>query len=356
MKNWKKAILKADDTMAQAIKTLNNESTGIVLVSSENGKLLGTVTDGDIRRALIAHSGINTLLSEFMCKDPVYSQMSTSKSSVIQIMNDLKILQLPILDKSKNIVGLEALQDLIKKNKFDNPVFLMAGGVGARLKPLTDKTPKPLLNVGMKPILEIIIDQLISYGFHNFFISINYKAEMIRDYFGDGEKWGVKIQYIHEKEPLGTGGALGLMPKNLPDLPIIMMNGDILTKLDFNAMLDYHIKNDGLATIGTREFDFQVPYGVIENSKNNIIKCISEKPVHKFFINAGIYILSKDILNLISGSHYLDMPQFLDSQIKLNKKVISFPIHEYWIDIGRISEFNKANLEVMSLFNYNQND
>jgi NDP-sugar pyrophosphorylase family protein len=226
----------------------------------------------------------------------------------------------------------------------------MAGGFGARLKPLTNNVPKPLLHVGLKPILETIIDQLISYGFYNFIISTHFKAEMIKEYFGNGDKWGVSIQYVHEEKPLGTAGAIGLLPKNLPDIPIIMMNGDILTRVDFLAMLDFHIKSNAIATMGTRQFDYQVPYGVIESNENNSISSIIEKPVQKYFINAGIYVLDAKVRSLISGNDYLDMPQFLESQIKSKQLVNSFPIHEYWIDIGRVSEFDKANQEVHSLF------
>ena len=269
MKSWKKIVLNKTQNMGAAIKALNNESSGIVLVASKNNELIGTVTDGDIRRALISDFNMNTPLEEFMCKNPVFGDVENSRSSIIKIMTNKNILQMPILDKNKKIIGLETLQDLIKKRKYDNPVFLMAGGVGSRLKPLTNNIPKPLLHVGDKPILETILDQLISYGFHNFFISTHYKADMIRDYFGDGKKWGVTIKYLHEEKPLGTAGALGLLPKNLPNIPIIMMNGDILTKVDFIAMLNYHVKNSGIATIGTRQYDFQVPFGVIKSNKNN---------------------------------------------------------------------------------------
>jgi dTDP-glucose pyrophosphorylase len=350
MENWNKIVLQPHEPMSRAIEVLNDESSGIILVASENNILIGTITDGDIRRALMSHCLMESMLQEFMCKDPIFAGVENSRSSIIKTMMSHNVLQIPILTKDRKIVGLQIFQDLVKNRKYNNPVFLMAGGIGSRLKPLTDNTPKPLLHVGLKPILETILDQFIACGFHNFYISTHYKAEMIQDYFGDGEQWGVSIHYVHEDKPLGTGGALGLLPKDLPDLPIIMMNGDILTKVDFTKILNYHIKNGGIATIATREYLLKVPYGVI-NANNNSVTSIIEKPVQKFFINAGIYVLSSDVIKMINGTDYLDMPQFLGSQIKLNQQINSFPIHEYWIDIGHTIEFDRANQEIKDLFN-----
>ena len=189
--------------------------------------------------------------------------------------------------------------------------------------------------------METILDQFIEAGFHNFYISTHYKAEMVREHFGDGCNWGVTINYVHENEPLGTAGALGLLPDDLPDLPVVMMNGDLLTKVDFSDLLQFHIGSDGEATMCVREYDFQVPYGVI-TAKDHRVASIVEKPIHKFFVNAGIYILNLNLINQVDGNSYLDMPQLLQEYIETGGKVNMFPVHEYWLDIGRMEQFEQA--------------
>jgi len=353
----KKIILRPHDSMKMAIEALNYNplpdvkiAKGIVLVADEHDALIGTITDGDIRRALISKYNLNSHLLDFMCTNPSCAIEGDNKQEILEKMKSLGIIHMPILNSLGQIIKLETLGQLLTNKKHDNTVFLMAGGFGKRLKPLTDKLPKPLINIGSKPILEIIIEQFIEHGFHNFIISTHFKASMITDYFGDGGKWNVQIKYVHEKEPLGTAGALGLLPKNMPDLPIIIMNGDILTKVNFNELLEYHNKNKAIATMCMRDYSFQVPYGVLKIQKNTIIDIV-EKPTHNFFINAGIYVIDSKITSQVNGLHYLDMPTLMTNQIELNETVNSFPIHEYWMDIGRINELNKANQEVASMFN-----
>lgn len=349
MNGWRNVTLKQTDTMRSAIEVLNKESLRIVLVVDKEGRLLGTVTDGDVRRGLLKHLTMDTMLSELMCKDPTTATIHESRDTNIKKMKDLDILQIPILDDENKVVGLETLQSLLEKTKYDNPVFLMAGGFGKRLSPLTDHTPKPLLKIGSKPILETILEQFISAGFYNFYISTHYKAEMVREHFADGSKWNVSIKYIHEEKPLGTAGALGLLPTNLLGLPVLMMNGDLLTKVDFEQLLKFHEENNGDATMCVREYDFQVPYGVIK-AKDNYITSIIEKPVHKFFVNAGIYVLSASVQNSIDGLSYLDMPHMLESKIKEGGKVNMFPVHEYWLDIGHMEQFNQAQHDSAQFF------
>lgn len=254
---------------------------------------------------------------------------------------------MPIVNEQGVLVGLETLQHLIKNISYDNPVLLMAGGFGTRLLPLTKETPKPLLKVGKLPILETIITQFIDAGFHNFYISTHYKAEMVRKHFGDGSAWGVSIQYIHETKPMGTAGSLGLLPRDIQDLPILVMNGDLLTKVNFEHLLEFHKEQGGVATMCVREYDFQVPYGVIE-SKECRITSIVEKPVHQFFVNAGIYVLNPALVKSVDGKTYLDMPSLLESRIENGEQVDTFPLHEYWIDIGHLEEFERANREVVN--------
>ena len=345
MHNWKKTILKMEDTMEVAIKILNQESLRIVMVVDDDERLIGSITDGDIRRGLISQLPMNTLLTEIMHKNPIVALAGDDKSNILAKMKELDLLQIPIVDSDGRIVGLETLQHLIEKKKFNNPVFLMAGGFGKRLAPLTNNTPKPLLKVGSKPILENILNQFIASGFHNFYISTHYKAEMVRNHFGNGSDWGVSITYLHEETPLGTAGGLGLLPKNIIDLPILMMNGDLLTKIDFKGLLSFHLNEGGDATMCAREYDFQVPYGVIKTNGQHV-SSIVEKPVHKFFVNAGVYVLNPSMLDTIDGVSYLDMPDLLQEKIDGLSQVNVFPVHEYWLDIGQIEQFEQAQIDV----------
>jgi dTDP-glucose pyrophosphorylase len=349
MHDWREIILKQTDTMQKAIEVLNVESLQIALVVNEIEQLVGTITDGDIRRGLIKHYGLDTPVTEFMFTTPILASTDETREEILDKMNKAEILQIPIVDKNSQVVGLKTLQHLLEKRRFDNPVFLMAGGFGKRLQPLTDDTPKPLLTVGNKPILETILDQFMEAGFHDFYISTHYKAEMVRDYFGDGSDLDVSIKYIHEDKPLGTAGALGLLPKDLPDMPILMMNGDLLTKVDFPELLRFHNENGGEATMCVREYDFQVPYGVIKANAHKV-ESIVEKPVHKFFVNAGIYVLSSEIINKVDGNSYLDMPHMLQEQIDLAGQINMFPMHEYWLDIGQIEQFEQAQLDSKTYF------
>ncbi|MBF0231437.1 MAG: nucleotidyltransferase family protein [Desulfamplus sp.] len=349
MLDWHKIILEKDDTMKTAIEILNSESLRIVMVVDDEKHLIGTVTDGDIRRALLKHMTLSTPISQFMKMDPTVAIKGESKEEILAKMKTLDILQIPIVDSERRVVGLETIQRLYKRRTFDNPVFIMAGGFGRRLRPLTDDVPKPMLKIGNKPILETILDQFIESGFHNFFISTHYKAEMVHEYFGDGSTRNVTIQYVYEKEPLGTAGALGLLPKKLPNLPILMMNGDLLTKIDFKELLNFHNEQGGDATICVRKYDFQVPYGVIESRDNRITKIV-EKPVHKFFVNAGIYALNSAIIEKLDGITYIDMPHLLESRIETGGQVNMFPLHEYWMDIGEKGQFIQAQEDSIRLF------
>jgi UDP-2-acetamido-4-(D-alanylamino)-2,4,6-trideoxy-alpha-D-mannopyranose hydrolase len=349
LKNWTKILLKPSDTLETTIQVLHAGGKRIALVVDEDKKLLGTVTDGDIRRALIKHVTMDCSVTEVMNSSPSTALASDQSNLIMSKIKSRDLLSIPLVNKHGTLVGLETLQHLLEKKRYDNPVFLMAGGFGTRLHPLTEIKPKPLLNVGNRPILETIINQFIEAGFHNFYISTHYKADMIREYFGDGANWGIKIEYLHEKIPLGTAGSLGLLPDNMPNLPIIMMNGDLLTKVNFEHLLDFHHQQTGLATMCIREYDFQVPYGVVTIEKQYVTGIV-EKPTHKFFINAGIYVLDHKIINHVDGLTYIDMPNLLESQIENNEKVSVYPIHEYWLDIGRMDEFENAHQAFKSEF------
>lgn len=242
MDNWKNTILSLTDTLENAIHTLDKSGMQIALVLDPSARLKGTITDGDVRRGLLQNLRMDALVTEVMNVDPITANVSDDHEYILALMKNKSILQIPLLDSDKRVVAVETLQQLIDGISYENPVFLMAGGFGTRLYPLTKERPKPLLKVGTKPILETIVNQFIKAGFKNFYISTHYKSEMVRDHFGDGSEWGVNIEYVHEEEPLGTAGALGLLPQGLPDLPVLMMNGDLLTKVNFEHLLAFHKK------------------------------------------------------------------------------------------------------------------
>jgi NDP-sugar pyrophosphorylase family protein len=224
----------------------------------------------------------------------------------------------------------------------------MAGGLGNRLRPLTEDVPKPLLKVGRKPLLETILETFRSHEFRNFYISVNYKAEMIKAHFGDGEKWKCTIRYLEENDRLGTAGALGLIPET-PTQPLLIMNGDVLTNVDFSSLLSFHGEHQAKATMCVREFDFQVPYGVV-NIDEHRITGIVEKPVHSFFVNAGIYVIDPELLSFVPKSGSFDMPDLFASALDKGMPTAAFPIREYWTDIGRIDDFHRANGDYASIF------
>ncbi|ENM5816387.1 nucleotidyltransferase family protein, partial [Vibrio mimicus] len=336
-------------TIKQALEIINNEALRVAVVVDQNDKLLGMITDGDIRRGLLNDLQLTDAVSKVMNSNPITAKLGTSKEQLVELMERKQILSVPLLDKENKVVGLETLHSALSKNRYQNPVFIMAGGFGTRLRPLTDKCPKPMLKIGGKPILETVIKSFIKAGFSNFYISTHYMPEQIYQHFGDGGELGVSISYVHEDSPLGTGGALGLLPEDMPrNLPLIMINGDVLTKVDFQRLLNFHIENEADATMCVREYDYQIPYGVI-NSEGNKITSIVEKPIQRFFVNAGIYVVSPRVIQSVAKNQKIDMPTLLERHMVEREKVLMFPIHEYWLDIGRMDDFNKAQVDILSL-------
>lgn len=348
MKPWRNALVKPDATLAQAIKVLDKASLRIALIVDNEGKLHGTLTDGDVRRALLKYLSLETPVLQVMNPKPKTADQEWTDSRILALMEQYDVLHLPLLDKEGKLIGLADLHSLLNKHKHENPVFLMAGGFGTRLRPLTNKCPKPMLKVGDKPILEKILLNFVEAGFYRFYISTHYMPEVIREYFGNGEKWGVTIKYVHEDEPLGTGGALGLLPHDEIDQPMFMMNGDLLTSLNLHSFLEFHKSHGGVATMCVREYEHQVPYGVI-TSDGIEIKSMVEKPIQRFFINAGVYLLEPQLVKSVLPGTRIDMPTLLEKQIENKKPVTMFPIHEYWLDVGRIDDFKRAQTEFMEI-------
>jgi len=343
MKKWKDAVLPLDSRVRDAVESMNSSGLQIVLICSDSRVLKGVITDGDIRRGLLQGLTLECPVDEIMNTDFRYGSACDDNSVLLRTMRKNSMGQLPILSDDGRIQGLKSMMDLIAIPEMDNWVVLMAGGLGSRLMPFTQDCPKPLLPVGGKPILETIIEQFRADGFSRFFISLNYRGDMIQSYFGDGAKIGVQIEYVKERAKLGTAGALGLL-SDQPDKPLFVMNGDLLTKVDFQKMLAFHEQQKAAATMAVRCFEMQVPFGVVNVEESDVVS-IKEKPVQSFFVNAGIYILSPDVVVRIDGQKYLDMPTMFDELIKDGEKVAAFPIHEYWMDIGQPRDFDKANIE-----------
>jgi dTDP-glucose pyrophosphorylase len=341
MKNWQSLLVTPDTTLEVAVATLDKAGARIVVVVDEQRRLLGTLTDGDVRRALLKHLPLTEPVGNVMWKTPVVAGPDWSRERMRAIMENRRLLQMPIVDIQGVIVGLETLHDVLDERQFDNPVFLMAGGFGTRLYPLTENCPKPMLKVGGKPILELILESFVDAGFHRFYISTHYLPEMIRDHFGDGSHWGVSITYIHEEEPLGTGGALGLLPKDDIQLPMFLMNGDLLTRVDYRGLLEFHTQQNSIATMCVREYKHQIPYGVVQAEDGRVVSMV-EKPVQKSFINAGIYLVRPELLHSIRPNTRVDMPTILEKAIQNQQAVSIFPVHEYWLDIGRMEDFQRA--------------
>ncbi|WP_337221483.1 nucleotidyltransferase family protein [Vibrio cholerae] len=347
--SWNNVLIKPDNSIRDALEIINNEALRVALVVDNNQHLVGVVTDGDIRRGLLKNLTLADPVSLVMNLSPTTAQAGTRRDLLIELMEKKSILSIPLVDDKGKVVGLETLHGALYRPKHQNPVFLMAGGFGTRLRPLTDKCPKPMLKIGDKPILETVIRSFIKAGFVNFYISTHYMPELIQEHFGDGSDLGINITYVHEQTPLGTGGALGLLPKDLPEgLPLIMMNGDVLTKVDFQRLLDFHLSHDADATMCVRDYDYQIPYGVI-NGEGNKITSMVEKPIQRFFVNAGIYVVSPRVFQSVEKNKKIDMPTLLEQHMQERNNILMFPIHEYWLDIGRMDDFNRAQMDINTL-------
>ena len=348
MKNIENIKLRENSTIKEALEIIDKGSMQIALVADENDMLLGTLTDGDIRRGLLKGFALTSTIEQIVFKTPTVAKVSDTKEDILKIALSKKLHQIPIVDYFGKIVGIKEIEELVKPKDKINKVVLMVGGLGTRLRPLTETTPKPMLKVGNKPILQTIIEKFAEYGYTNIIMCVNYKSDIIQDYFKDGSDFGVKIEYILEEQRMGTAGALSLL-KDKPNEPFFVMNGDLLTNVNFEHLHNYHIATNSMATMCVREYDFQVPYGVV-NIKDSKIVSIEEKPVHKFFVSAGIYMLSSEVLNYIPKNEFFDMPTLFEKLISLNKNTVSFPLREYWLDIGRMEEYKKANDEYGEMF------
>ncbi|MCG9875843.1 MAG: nucleotidyltransferase family protein [Leptospiraceae bacterium] len=339
---WKKVILPLNSTIKEAVINLSESGYKIVIIS-ENDKFIGTITDGDIRRGLLKGLTLEESITKIVHTEAIVVPPTLPKAVAHDLMKANKVMQLPIVNEERNIVGLY-LWDEIDNNKvseLENIFLIMAGGKGIRLRPITENCPKPMVTVAGKPIIEHIIIRAKENGFNNFFISIHYLGHMIEDFF-KGEKWfGTDVKFLREEIPLGTAGAIGLLGENFK-LPILVTNGDLLTDINYNDVIKFHSRNNADVTMVVRSFEWQHPYGVVEMNGLDI-KQIIEKPVYKTYVNAGIYVINPICRKYIKNNEYLDMTLFLDRLKEAGLRVIGYPMHEPWMDVGRHSDLELAN-------------
>ncbi|MEJ6788922.1 nucleotidyltransferase family protein [Brevundimonas sp. BR2-1] len=347
MKAWTKALIGPDATFRDALIAIDSTGAGIALVVDGDRRLLGALSDGDIRRALIKGAGIEDEAIGAANRKPVCADDHQDPATMLATLRAHSLRQLPILDADHRVVGMATVEDFLNIPVRTNPVIIMAGGKGERLAELTRDTPKPMLTVGSRPILDTIVGNLAGQGFRNFWLAVNYKAEQIEGHFGDGSALGLDIRYLREDKPLGTCGALSLMPR--PDEPFVVTNGDVLAKADYSHLLDSHLQSDALATVVVRDYQMQVPFGVV-NANGARVTRIEEKPTQSYTISAGVYVLSPAVHDLIPKDAFYDMPALIADMIARELPVRLQRAEGYWMDIGRPTEYAQANADFGAVF------
>ncbi len=338
---WRSALLPPDATLKQAIQNLSDSSLQIVLVVDAADQLVGTVTDGDVRRGLIRDVALTDPVSAVMNDNPFVVPPDMSIGQVKAIMRANRFHQIPVVEEKRKVCGLYLWDDLESSSTLANQFVIMAGGEGQRLRPYTESCPKPMLEVAGKPMLAHIVERAVSEGFTNIVMCLNYLGHMIVDYFGDGAVWGASITYVHEEDKLGTAGALGLL-NPVPDLPFIVTNGDVMTDIAYTDLLNFHNSHRAEATMAVRQMEWQNPYGVVKTNGLAIVG-FEEKPVQRHHINAGIYILEPTTLHHLKRGDFCDMPTLFTAVGAAGGDAIVFPMHEPWMDVGRPDDLEKAH-------------
>lgn len=338
---WRQAILPANSTIHQAIHNLDQVAIKIVIVVSESGELQGTISDGDIRRGLLRGLDLNSPISSVIHRNALVVPPEMGRDMVMQLMVANKIQQVPVVDEYQHVVGLHLWDEITTLPTRSNLMVIMAGGMGTRLRPHTENCPKPLLPVAGKPMLEHIIERAKLEGFSHFVLAIHYLGHMIEEYFGNGERLDVRIDYLREQSPLGTAGALGLLNPR-PGAPFVVTNGDVITDIRYGELLDFHIRHDAAATMAVRVHEWQHPFGVVHTQGVEIVG-FEEKPVARSHINAGVYALAPEALSLLRVDVHCDMPTLFGRLQAKAKRTVAYPMHEPWLDVGRPDDLLAAN-------------
>ncbi|EJO5346073.1 nucleotidyltransferase family protein [Clostridium botulinum] len=339
-------------SIKKTLKLLDKGAKGIILVVDEERKLIGTITDGDIRRAILEGISLEQEIQEIMHENPIKIKQGAPIEEIKDVLIKNAIKDLPIVDGNNKVIDMITINDILLPQGKDNPVIIMAGGLGTRLKDLTKEIPKPMLRIGKDPILQHIINNFKQYGYNKMFISVNYKAEIIENYFQDGYAYGVKIEYIKEHKRLGTAGGIKLAQEFIKK-PFFVINGDIFTNLNLENMMSFHMDNDFDITVGTRKHSLQIPYGVVK-TEQSFITGMEEKPTMEYLINAGVYCLNPKVISLIPKDQYFEITDLIDICIKNGLRVGSYEIKDYWMDIGRIEDYNKVNKDIYDLISVDE--
>lgn len=345
--NDRKHILYSYETVRDALAKLNLLKTNtILIVVDEQEHLVGSLTDGDLRRGFINGLTFDSSLLEYIQPDPLFVYEHEVHSTDFNKLRLKNFMVVPVVGRDMKVLkvlNLLQLQSIVPAD-----VFIMAGGRGQRLMPLTENTPKPMLQIGDKPIIEHNIDRLIKFGISNIYISVNYLADCIKDYFKDGSEKGVNIRYVHEDKPLGTLGSVKLVEELQHDY-VMVMNSDLLTDIDFNGFFNAFIRSGADMAVATTMYEVDVPYGVMEVDNGNFVSALKEKPRYTYYSNAGIYIIKKELLSLVPYNMFYNVTDLMESLIADGRKLVSFPILGYWLDIGRHDDFAKAQRDIHSL-------
>ncbi len=339
-------------SIREAMACIDSNVRGIALVVDGDRKLLGTITDGDIRHAMLRGYNLNAPIHELLAakaggiySKPVTALVDSDAASLLTLMKEHSVRQIPMVDEAGCVVALATRDELLPNEDLALQALVMAGGFGTRLLPLTEQVPKPMLRVGTRPLLELIVEQLRTAGIRQVSVATHYKGEVITDHFGNGQSFGVDIRYVKEDHPLGTAGALGLLDDSAE--PLLVINGDILTRVDFRSMLNFHKEQKAELTVAVRQYDIHVPYGVI-NTEGALVRGISEKPVVSQLINAGIYLLNPSVRRLIPNDQAYDIPDLINRLLDEKRTVVCFPIREYWLDIGKADQYDQAKADIAS--------
>ena len=348
MRNWEQALIGADTTLRDALQTVDRAGSQIALVVDPERRLLGTLSDGDARRALLRGLSLDAHVALAMYKQPTVARVNEDRNAILATMRQLGLQQIPLVNRNGIVVGLELLGDLLRTIERPNWVVIMAGGVGSRLDELTRDTPKPMLKVGTRPLLETIIRGYAEQGFREFYLAVNYKSEQIERHFADGSGLGVNIRYIREKERLGTAGALSLLPER-PTSPIFVTNADLLTRENYGRMIESHVESGASATMAVRDYEMQVPFGVVRES-DGCIQSIEEKPIQRYVVSAGMYVLSGEALDFVPRGEFIDMPSLFAAMVGNGSRTRCYYIDGYWLDIGRLADYERANMEFADVF------
>ena len=348
MKRWETALITPDTTLREALERIDRAGSQIALVVDTERRLLGTLSDGDIRRGLLRGLSLAEKVTTAMHVGPTVADADEDRRSILAKMRRSGLHQLPVVDQAGVVVGLEVVDDYLTTPARENWVVIMAGGLGTRLDELTRDVPKPMLKVGTRPLLETIVRGYADQGFTRFYFAVNYKADQIEAYFGDGSAFGIEVSYLREQERLGTAGALSLLP-DAPSLPVIVTNADVLTKQDYGHMLDQHVESGADATMAVRDYEMQVPFGVVRE-RDGLIESIEEKPVQRYVVSAGMYVLSSSVLSLVPSGKFFDMPSLFDLMVRQGKRTRCHYIDGYWLDVGRLTDYERANSEFGKVF------